>query len=72
MVSDEAADGVIIAVSTLVGSAAAWFVVGDADTEHASFAKERVVARVLSSSTTLTLTTVAVVETDLAWADHQP
>ena len=43
MVSDEAADGVIAAVSTLVGSAAAWFVVGDADTEHASFAKERVV-----------------------------
>ena len=43
MVSDEVADGVITAVSTLVGSAAAWFVVGDADTEHASFAKERVV-----------------------------
>ena len=43
MVSDEVADGVITVVSTLVGSAAAWFVVGDADTEHASFAKERVV-----------------------------
>ena len=43
MDSDEVADGVIAAVSTLVGSAAAWFVVGDAVTEHASFAKERVV-----------------------------
>jgi hypothetical protein len=43
VVRDEVADGVIAAVSTLVGSAAAWFVVGDADTEHASFAKERVV-----------------------------
>jgi hypothetical protein len=41
--SDEVADGVIAAVSTLVGSAAAWFVVGDVVTEHASFAKERVV-----------------------------
>ncbi len=43
MDSDEVADGVIAAVSTLVGSAAAWFVVGDVVTEHASFAKERVV-----------------------------
>jgi hypothetical protein len=43
VVRDEVADGVIAAVSTLVGSAAARFVVGDADTEHASFAKERVV-----------------------------
>ena len=43
MVRDEVADGVIAAASTLVGSAAAWFVVDDADTEHASFAKERVV-----------------------------
>ena len=45
MDSGEVADGVIAAVSTLVGSATAWFVVGDAVTEHASasFAKERVV-----------------------------
>ncbi len=43
MVRDEVADGVIAAVSTLVGSAAAWFVVGDADIGHVSFAKERVV-----------------------------
>ena len=45
MDSDEVADGVIAAVSTLVGSATAWFkfVVGDAVTEHASLAKERVV-----------------------------
>jgi hypothetical protein len=41
--SDEVADGVIAAVSTLIGSAAAWFVVGDAVAEHASFANERVV-----------------------------
>ena len=43
MDSDEAADGVIVTGSTLVGSAAAWVVVGDAITEHASFVKERVV-----------------------------
>jgi hypothetical protein len=41
--SDEVADGVIVTGSTLVGSAAAWVVVGDAITEHASFVKERVV-----------------------------
>jgi hypothetical protein len=41
--SDEVADGVIGTGSTLVGSAAAWVVVGDAITEHASFVKERVV-----------------------------
>lgn len=43
MDSDEVADGVIVTGSTLVGSAAAWVVVGDAITEHASFVKERVV-----------------------------
>lgn len=43
MDSDDVADGVIAAVSTLVGSAAAWVVVADAVTEHASFVKERVV-----------------------------
>ena len=43
MDSDEVADGVIGTGSTLVGSAAAWVVVGDAITEHASFVKERVV-----------------------------
>ena len=43
MDSDEVADGVIAAVSTLVGSAVTWVVVGDAITEHASFVKERVV-----------------------------
>jgi hypothetical protein len=43
VVRDEVADGVIAAVSTLVGSAVACFVVGDADTEHVSFAKELVV-----------------------------
>ncbi len=42
MVGDKVADGVIAAASMLVGSAAAWFVVDDAVTEHASFAKERV------------------------------
>ena len=43
MGSDDVAVGVIAAVVTLVGSAAAWVVVGDAVTEHASFVKERVV-----------------------------
>ena len=43
MDSDDVADGVIAAVSTLVGSAVAWVVVGDAVTEHASFVEERVV-----------------------------
>ena len=43
MDSDEVADGVLVEGSTLIGSAAAWVVVGDAITEHASFVKERVV-----------------------------
>ena len=43
MGSDDVAVGVIAAVVTLVGSAAAWVVVGDVVVEHASFAKELVV-----------------------------
>ena len=43
MGSDDVAVGVIAAVVTLVGSAAAWVVVGDVVVEHASFANEHVV-----------------------------
>ena len=43
MGSDEVAVGVIVAVATLVGSAAAWVVVGDVVVEHTSFANEHVV-----------------------------
>jgi hypothetical protein len=42
-ITDEVADGVIGTGSTLVCSAAAGVVVGDAITEHASLVKERVV-----------------------------
>lgn len=43
MGSDDVAVGVIAAVVTLVGSAAAWVVVGDVVVEQASFANEHVV-----------------------------
>ena len=43
MGSDEVAVGVIAAVASLVGSAAAWVVVGDVVVEHTSFANEHVV-----------------------------
>ena len=43
MGSDEVAVGVIVAVATWVGSAAAWVVVGDVVVEHTSFATEHVV-----------------------------
>ena len=43
MGSDEVAVGVIAAVATLVGSAAAWVVVGDVVVEHTSLANEHVV-----------------------------
>ena len=43
MGSDEVADGVIDAVPTLVGSVAAWVVVGDVVIEHTLFANGHVV-----------------------------